>query len=43
MSDHALFIWRHCQADIILCATRWYVRDALSYCDVGERMRKRGV
>jgi hypothetical protein len=30
MSDHARFTGRHRQADIILCAGRWYVRDALS-------------
>jgi hypothetical protein len=43
MSDHALFTWRHCEADIILCAGRWYVRDALRYRTVEERMRERGV
>jgi hypothetical protein len=43
MSDHALFTWCHCQADIMLCAGRWYVRDALRYRNVGERMRERGV
>jgi hypothetical protein len=43
MSDHALFTWRHYEADIILCAGRWYVRGALRYCNVGERMRERGA
>jgi hypothetical protein len=31
MSDPSLFNWRHFQADIILCAVRWYLRYALSY------------
>jgi transposase, IS6 family len=43
MSDPALFKWRHFQADIILCAVRWYLRYALSYRDVEELMRERGV
>jgi transposase-like protein len=28
---------------MILCAVRWYLRYALSYCDVEELMRERGV
>jgi transposase, IS6 family len=36
MSDRSLFKWRHFQADIILCAVRWYLRYALSYRDVEE-------
>jgi transposase, IS6 family len=43
MSDFALFRWRHFEADIILCAVRWYLRDALSYRDVEELLRERGV
>jgi len=43
MSDPLLFKWRHFQADIILCAVRWYLRYALSYRDVEELMRERGV
>lgn len=43
MSDPSLFKWRHFQADIILCAVRWYLRYALSYRDVEELMRERGV
>jgi transposase, IS6 family len=38
MSDLSLFKWRHFQADIILCAVRWYLRYALSYRDVEELM-----
>jgi len=43
MSDPPLFKWRHFQANIILCAVRWYLRYALSYRDVEELMRERGV
>jgi IS6 family transposase len=43
MSDSLLFTWRHFQADMILCAVRWYLRYALSYCDEEELMRERGV
>jgi transposase, IS6 family len=43
MSDPPLFKWRHCQADIILCAVRWYLWYALSYRDVAELMRARDV
>jgi IS6 family transposase len=43
MSNPSLFKWRHFQADIILCAVRWYLRYALSYRDVEELMRERGV
>jgi transposase, IS6 family len=37
MNDPALFKWRHFEADIILCAVRWYLRYALSYRDVEVR------
>jgi transposase-like protein len=43
MSDHSLFKWRHFEADIILCAMRWYLRYALSYRDVEELLQERGV
>jgi transposase, IS6 family len=43
MSDSSLFEWRHFQADIILCTMRWYLRYALSYRDVEELLRERGV
>jgi hypothetical protein len=43
MHDPALFKWRHFEADIILCAVRWYLRYALSYRDVEELLRERGV
>jgi IS6 family transposase len=43
MSDPSLFKWRHFQADIILCAVRWYLRYALSCRDVEELLWERGV
>ena len=43
MSDSSLFKWRHFEADIILCAVRWYLRYALSYRDVEDLLRERGV
>jgi transposase, IS6 family len=43
MSDPSLFTWGHFQADIILCAVRWYLRYALSSRDVEELLEERGV
>jgi hypothetical protein len=43
MSDPALFKWRHFEAEIILCAVHWYLRYTLSYRDVAELLRERGV
>jgi transposase, IS6 family len=43
MSAHALFRWRHFQANIIRCAMQRYARDALRHRDVEERMRERSV
>jgi transposase, IS6 family len=43
MSAPSLLKWRHIEADIILCAVRWYLRDALSYRDVEELLRERGI
>src|SRR2546428_1013297 len=43
MNHPSLFKWRHFQADIILCAVRWYLRYALSYRDVEELRRERGI
>jgi transposase, IS6 family len=37
------FKWRHFTAEMILCAVRWYLRYALSYRDVEDLMRERGV
>lgn len=43
MRDYSLFKWRRFEADIILCAVRWYLRYALSYRDVEELLQERGV
>ena len=43
MSDPSLFTWRHLNADIILCAVRWSLRDVLSSRDIEELLRERGV
>ncbi|GHP00419.1 hypothetical protein KSF_104660 [Reticulibacter mediterranei] len=37
------FKWRHFQSDIILLCVRWYLRYSLSYRDLEEMMRKRGL
>ena len=37
------FKWYHFYKDIILMAVRWYVAYALSYRDIEELMRERGV
>jgi IS6 family transposase len=43
MTDLSLFTWRHFEADILLCVVRWYLRYVLSYRDVEELLRERGV
>ena len=43
MSNPFLFKWPHFEADIILCAVRWYLRYALSYRDVEDLLRERAV
>jgi hypothetical protein len=35
--------WRHFQAEIILLCVRWYLRYSLSYRDLEEMMRERGL
>ncbi len=37
------FKWRHYEAEIILLCVRWYLRYALSYRDLEELMRERGL
>ena len=37
------FKWRHFQAEIILLCIRRYLRYPLSYRDLQERMRERGL
>lgn len=43
MSTPPLFKWRHFQADMILLNVRWYCRYALSYRELEEIMRERGI
>jgi transposase, IS6 family len=45
MSNQSLnpFKWRHFQSDIILLCVRWYLRYSLSYRDLEEIMRERGL
>ena len=35
--------WRHLEAEIILPCVRWYLRYSLSYRDLEEMMRERGL
>ncbi len=37
------FKWRHFQAELILLCVRWYLRYPLSYRDLEEMMRERGL
>jgi transposase-like protein len=37
------FKWRHFKAEIILLCVRWYLRYPLSYRDLEEMMRERGL
>ena len=43
MNTLAPFKWRHFQAEIILLCVRWYLRYPLSYRDLEEMMRERGL
>jgi IS6 family transposase len=43
MTEQNPFKWRHFQAEIILLCVRWYLRYALSYRDLEEMMRERGL
>jgi transposase-like protein len=43
MHDLSLFKWRHFQADLILCAVRWYLRYALSDRDGKALLWERGM
>ena len=38
-----LFKWRHFEPEIILLCVRWYCRYQLSYRDLTEMMRERGL
>jgi transposase, IS6 family len=43
MDTSTPFKWRHFEAGIILLCVRWYLRYSLSYRDVEEMMRERGL
>jgi transposase, IS6 family len=43
MNQQHPFKWRHFQSDIILLCVRWYLRYSLSYRDLEEMMRERGL
>ncbi len=43
MSQANPFKWRHYEAELILLCVRWYLRYSLSYRDLEEMMRERGL
>jgi transposase-like protein len=43
MTEQHPFKWRHFEAEIILLCVRWYLRYGLSYRDLEEIMRERGL
>ena len=43
MNQQHPFKWRHFESEIILLCVRWYLRYALSYRDLEELMRERGL
>jgi IS6 family transposase len=43
MTEQYPFKWRHYEAEVILLCVRWYLRYALSYRDLEERMGERGL
>jgi transposase, IS6 family len=43
MDNSTPFKWRHFEAEIILLCVRWYLRYSLSYRDLEEMMRERGL
>ena len=38
-----MFKWRQTEPGLILCAVRWYLRYSLSFRDVEELLRERGL
>ena len=38
-----MFKWRQTEPELILCAVRWYLRYSLSFRDVEELLRERGL
>ncbi len=43
MNQQSPFKWRHFESEIILLCVRWYLRYSLSYRDLEEMMRERGL
>lgn len=43
MDNQNPFKWRHFESEIILLCMRWYLRYSLSYRDLEEMMRERGL
>ena len=43
MNNQNPFKWRHFESEIILLCVRWYLRYSLSYRDLEEMMRERGL
>src|SRR2546427_3047941 len=43
MSNQNPFKWRHFESEIIVLCVRWYLRYSLSYRDLEEMMRERGL
>ena len=43
MNQQNPFKWRHFEAQISLVCVRWYLHYALSYRDLEEMMRERGL
>jgi transposase, IS6 family len=43
MDNGSPFKWRHFEAEMILLCVRWYLRYSLSYRDLEELMRERGL
>jgi IS6 family transposase len=43
VAETDLFKWRHYESEIILLCVRWYLRYSLSYRDLEEMMRERGL
>ena len=39
----AIFKWRQTEPELIVCAVRWYLRYSLSFRDVEELLRERGL
>src|SRR5438105_5392439 len=43
MGNQNPFKWRHFESEIMLVCVRWYLRYSLSYRDLEEMMRERGM